>query len=82
MGCHDNSFTEQLTMQMKELSQLLGISRQMTLRLKKRGMPCDSLESALEWRRKNLDVTQTKNWRIDGNKGVKCRSVQANNNTH
>jgi len=68
-------------MQIKELSQLLGISRQMILRLRKRGMPCDSLESAIEWRRQNLDVTQTKNWRIDGNSGVKCKPVQVNKNT-
>ena len=41
-----------------------------------RGMPCDSLESAIQWRRRNLDVTQTKSWRIDGNSGVKPQSVQ------
>jgi len=68
-------------MQIKELSQLLGISRQMIFRLRKRGMPCDSLESAIEWRRQNLDVTQTKNWRIDGNSGVKCKPVQVNATT-
>lgn len=81
MGCHDKNLSEQSTMQIKELSRLLGISRQMVTRLKKRGMPCDTLESAIEWRRKNLDVTQTKNWRIDGNSGVKCKPVQVNKNT-
>jgi len=50
-------------------------------RLKKRGMPTDSIQGAIEWRRKNLDVTQTKNWRIDGNSGVKCKPVQVNKNT-
>ena len=58
-------------MKISDLAQNLKISRQMAYRLKARGMPCDSLESAIQWRRKNLDVTQTKTWRIDGNLGVK-----------
>lgn len=58
-------------MKVSNLAQRLGISRQMAYRLKALGMPCDSLESAIQWRRRNLDVTQTKTWRIDGNLGVK-----------
>ena len=58
-------------MKVSNLAQRLGISRQMAYRLKARGMPCDSLESAIKWRGRNLDVTQTKTWRIDGNLGVK-----------
>jgi len=61
-----------------DLAQRLGISRQMAYKLKARGMPCDSLESAIEWRRRNLDITQTKQWRIDGNKGIKSKPVQVN----
>lgn len=62
-------------MESKVLAKELGISHQMVNRLKKRGMPCDSLESAIEWRRRNLDVTQTRSWRIDGNSGVKRQST-------
>lgn len=65
-------------MKISVLAQRLGISRQMTHRLKARGMPCNSLESAIEWRRQNLDITQTKRWRIDGNSGVKRQPVQVN----
>lgn len=65
-------------MKISDLAQSLGISRQMTHRLKARGMPCDSLESAIEWRRQNLDITQTKRWRIDGNSGVKRQPAQVN----
>ncbi|SDX04053.1 hypothetical protein [Nitrosomonas oligotropha] len=54
-------------MKTSELAEKLGISQQMCNRLKKRGMPCDSLQSAIEWRKRNLDLTQTKLWRIDGN---------------
>lgn len=58
-------------MTVTELAKQLGISRQMCNRLKNRGMPTDTLESAIKWRRQNLDVTQTKSWRIDGNSGSK-----------
>ncbi len=67
-------------MESKELARLLGISHQMVNRLKKRGMPTD-LESAKAWRKRNLDVTQTKSWRIDGNKGVKQGTYSAQNET-
>jgi len=58
-------------MKTSDLAEGLGISVQMCNRLKKRGMPGDSLQSAIEWRKRNLDITQTKSWRIDGNQGVK-----------
>ena len=67
-------------METKELAKLLGISHQMANRLKKRGMPTDSLEAAMEWRKRNLDVTQTKSWRIDGNSGMKP-ATRSNKNT-
>jgi len=65
-------------MKIIDLAQQLGISRQMAYRHKARGMPTNSFEAAKEWRRKNLDFTQTKSWRIDGNKGVKYKSPQIN----
>ncbi|SNX60697.1 hypothetical protein SAMN06296273_2167 [Nitrosomonas ureae] len=68
-------------MKISELAQRLRISRQMAYRYKARGMPCNSLESALEWRRQNLDVTQTKNWRIDGNPGVRFKPLHINKHT-
>ena len=58
-------------MKITELAKLLGISRQVLHRHIKRGCPSDSLGAAVEWRERNLDFTQTKGWRIDGNKGVK-----------
>ena len=45
-----------------------------------RGMPTDGLEAATEWRRQNLDITQTKHWRIDGNEGVKRQLIQHSKN--
>ncbi|PTQ65147.1 hypothetical protein C8R26_1572 [Nitrosomonas oligotropha] len=62
-------------MKTSELAEKLGISPQMCNRLKKRGMPCNSLQGAIEWRKRNLDATQTKNWRVDGNQGVKTVST-------
>ncbi len=63
-------------METKELAKQLGISHQMANRLKKRGMPTDSLEAAKEWRHQNIDVTQTTQWRIDGNQGIKHELTQ------
>jgi len=53
----------------KELAKLLNISHQLCNRHIKRGMPTDSLESAQEWRNKNLDISQTAQGRITGNTG-------------
>lgn len=63
-------------MKTSDLAEELGISLQMCNRLKKRGMPGDSLQSAIEWRKRNLDITQTKSWRIDGNQGIKPVSIE------
>ena len=60
-----------------QLARELGISRTMLYRLINRGMPTDSLESARKWRRYNLDTMQTKEWRIDGNIGLKRKKINA-----
>ncbi len=65
-------------MNKSKLARDLDISRTMLYKLEARGMPTDSLDAAIEWRRQNLDVTQTKGWRIDGNKGVKRELTQVN----
>lgn len=58
-------------MKITELARQLGISRELLHRHIKRGCPTDSVESALLWRSKNLDHTQTKQGRITGNSGGK-----------
>ncbi len=67
-------------METKALAKLLGISHQFCNRLKKRGMPTVSLEAAAEWRRQNIDLTQTKHWRIDGNPGKNANETLATSN--
>ncbi len=64
-----------------QLAKSLDISRTQLYKLEARGLPTDKgLEACIEWRRQNLDVTQTKNWRIDGNKGgVNNEIPQVNN---
>lgn len=57
-------------MNKSRLARDLGISRTSVYKLEKRGMLTDSLEAALTWWRSLLSV-QTKDWRIDGNPGVK-----------
>ena len=56
-------------MQKTELAKLLGVSRETVHRLVRRGMPSDSLEAAVAWRAKNLDIRQTIQGRITGNTG-------------
>ena len=56
-------------MQVTKLAKQIGISRELLHRHIKRGCPTDSLESALLWRSRNLDITQTKEFRITGNTG-------------
>lgn len=56
-------------MSITELAKQIGISRELLHRHIKRGCPTDSLESALLWRKHNLDITQTKEGRITGNSG-------------
>ena len=59
-------------MEMRILAQQLGISHQMTNRYKAKGMPTDSLESALTWRKKNIDPFRSKAGRIGGgNTGIR-----------
>jgi len=52
-----------------ELAQQLDISRQMVNKLRKRGMPVDSLAAAQRWRKQNINPFTTKDNRIDGNPG-------------
>ncbi|WP_141398049.1 hypothetical protein [Nitrosomonas ureae] len=61
-----------------ELAECLGISRQLAYRHVTRGMPTENLVLAKEWRKRNLDITQTKQWRIDGNKGIKYSISKTN----
>ena len=44
----------------KDLAQALGISAGMVTRLAKRGMPCDSVDSARRWRERHLEPARTK----------------------
>tara|TARA_R110002073_G_scaffold331783_1_gene516975 strand:+ start:609 stop:1181 length:573 start_codon:yes stop_codon:yes gene_type:complete len=67
-------------MNKSKLARDLDISRTMLYKLIARGMPTDSLEAAIEWRWSwlNMDLTQTKLYRIDGNKGVNRELNQVN----
>ena len=47
-----------------ELSQALGISRQMIYKLSEKGMPVDSVETAKQWRKKILNPYKTKEYRV------------------
>lgn len=67
-------------MTITELAKRIGISRELLHRHIKRGCPTDSLESAQEWRAKNLDLTQTKEGRITGNSGGKKSKQDSQNN--
>ena len=53
-------------MTQSELAQQLGISASMLSRLKKRGMPTDSLERAQRWRKRHLETSRIKGVRRDG----------------
>ncbi len=66
-------------MQTKKLAKLLGISHQLCNRHKKRGMPCDSLEAATEWRTNNLTFGRTKSSRVDSNPGKHTNETQVIN---
>jgi hypothetical protein len=46
------------------LAHSLNISRTMLYKLIAQGMPWDSLEAATSWRRKNLNPSKTKDYRI------------------
>lgn len=64
-------------MEMKILAQQLGISHQMANRYKRRGMPCESLETAQVWLRANINPFRSKVGRIGGNSGVQYQSRQS-----
>jgi hypothetical protein len=51
-------------MQLKHLAKALNISPSMCSRLVKRGMPSDSLERALRWRKRHLELARTKGARM------------------
>jgi transcriptional regulator with XRE-family HTH domain len=55
----------------KELAERLGISDRQVRKLAAKGMPTDSLESAKQWRSGRMDVSQSKEFRIDGNPGTR-----------
>ena len=59
-------------MNKSQLARELGISRTALYRYIKRGLPTNKgLQAAKNWRRNNLDIMQTKEWRIDSNPGKK-----------
>lgn len=58
-------------MNISALARSLNISRQMVYKLAKQGMPTDSAENALTWRKKMLHPFMTKTGRICGNNGIK-----------
>ena len=60
-----------------EIAEQLGISRQMVNKLRKRGMPVDSLAAAIEWRKRNLNPITTKEGRLGGNTGFESGSIAA-----
>ncbi|SFE41359.1 hypothetical protein [Nitrosomonas sp. Nm166] len=47
-----------------ELARALGVSRQAIYRLIEKGMPIDSVESAKQWRKRNLNPYKTKEYRV------------------
>lgn len=63
-------------MEMKQLAELIGISHQMANRYKAKGMPTDSLEAAIAWRKSNVAPFRSKSGRIDGNTGLKLGAVE------
>ncbi|SFL15159.1 hypothetical protein SAMN05216302_103533 [Nitrosomonas aestuarii] len=63
-------------MNKSKLARDLGISRTMLYKLEAKGMPTNKgIEACITWREQSLLFTHTKQWRIDGNKGVKRESA-------
>jgi len=56
-------------MNKSDLARSLNISLQMVYKLEMQGMPTESVESALAWRKKMLHPFMTKSGRICGNSG-------------
>lgn len=52
----------------KELAELIGVSPSMVSRLAKRGMPTDSLERAVRWRKRHLETGRTVDNKFDPDK--------------
>ena len=69
-------------MQTKELAKQLGISHQMANRYKAKGMPTDSLEAAIAWRKRNIHPFQSKTGRIGGNSGKRTETGRNNISTN
>ena len=67
-------------MNISALARSLDLSRQMVYKLRDKGMPIDNIESANEWRNRNINPFRSKALRSDGNKGVKYKSPQFNKN--
>lgn len=65
-----------IRMETKELAKQLGISHQMANRYKAKGMPTDTLSSAIEWRRRNVHPFQSKTGRMGGNSVVKQTAMK------
>ncbi len=63
-------------METKELAKQLGISHQLGNRYRRQGMPTDSLESAIAWRKANINPFRSKTGRINGNRGRKPTSTE------
>lgn len=68
-------------MNISALARSLNLSRQMVYKLAKQGMPVDSLEAAIDWRRRKLHPFQTKSGRFGGNSGVKQKVELMNETT-
>lgn len=64
-------------MQGKDLAKALGISGAMVSRLKKRGMPTDSIERAERWRRRHLETARLKGNRLDSRAEVQPPAQQS-----
>jgi hypothetical protein len=60
-----------------ELARLLNISDRQVRKLAAKGMPTHSLEAARQWRSGRMEVTQSKEFRVDGNPGTKRNTEQA-----
>ena len=64
-------------MKKKDLAYALGISAPMVSKLSAKGMPTDSLEAALAWRRRNLEPGRVKGVRFDTVRGTPMSVITA-----
>lgn len=64
-------------MKKKDLAYALGISAPMVSKLSAKGMPTDSLEAALAWRRRNLEPGRVKGVRLDTMRGTPMSVITA-----